>query len=294
MGIAQLGSRLGTAIFPAFVQFMILFIGWRLAWTGLGITVFLLSAIPALLFLKRRPEDMGLLPDGESPIPRDVSQVIKEVKDKKNQAAGSNQEANFTRKQVIRQSSFWFLILISSFLVFGGGGANFHFYPFVTDNGISAATAVSLLSIAAISSAGGGLFLGMLTERFSAKLILSFVMTLLAIMFFFIFWIVTIRPALYMFAVIFGVLRGGAIPLIPLIWAEFYGRESLGSIFSLSGPFRFTANALGPVFAGLCFDLLGNYHVPFTIFSFLFLISGIISYFMPGKGPRNQIPVPKK
>jgi len=65
MGIAQLGSRLGAAAFPLLAQFLILFIGWRTAWAGLGMMIFILSAVPSLLFLKRRPEDMGLLPDGE-------------------------------------------------------------------------------------------------------------------------------------------------------------------------------------------------------------------------------------
>ena len=133
----------------------------------------------------------------------------------------------------------------------------------------------------------------MLAERFPAKLILAFILMLLGVLFFFIFWIIKIKAVLFVFAVIFGVLRGGAIPLIPLIWAEFYGRESLGSIFSLSGPFRLTANALGPVFGGLCFDLLGGYFVPFIIFSSLFLVSGLISYFMPDDESRNQIPVPR-
>lgn len=289
MGIAQLGSRLGTAIFPAFVQFLIIFIGWRLAWTGLGITVFLLSAIPALLFLKRRPEDMGLLPDGDRFFPEKGEPVFRT--DKNTISPQTKPENQISRKKAMRQPIFWLLIAMSSFLLFSGAGVNFHMYPFLTDKGISPATAVFLLGIAAISSAGGGLFFGMLAERFPAKLILTAALIFLAVMFFFIFWIIKMKAMLFIFAVIFGVLRGGSMPLIPLIWAEFYGRESLGSIFSLSGPFRFTANALGPVFGGLCFDLLGSYFVPFIIFSSLFLISGLISYFMPGDGSRNQIPV---
>ena len=41
-------------------------LGWRMAWGILGVSVFLMSGIPSVLFLRRRPEDMGLLPDGAS------------------------------------------------------------------------------------------------------------------------------------------------------------------------------------------------------------------------------------
>ncbi len=44
---------------------------------------------------------------------------------------------------------------------------------------------------------------------------------------------------------------------VSVIWADFFGRRSLGSISGLANPFYFTANAIGPIFAGLCFDLLG-------------------------------------
>ena len=64
MGISQLGSRIGIAFLPLLVQYIIMTFGWRTAWVVLGLIVFTISALPALAFLKRRPEDFGLLPDG--------------------------------------------------------------------------------------------------------------------------------------------------------------------------------------------------------------------------------------
>ncbi|MHB8909177.1 MAG: MFS transporter, partial [Syntrophales bacterium] len=68
MGITRVGDRLGSTLLPLMVQFLILGLGWRMAWGTLGAVVFLMSGIPALLFLRHRPEDMGLLPDGASPV----------------------------------------------------------------------------------------------------------------------------------------------------------------------------------------------------------------------------------
>jgi len=47
MGIAKIGERLGSALLPMLIQFVILTLGWRLAWGALGAVVFLMSGIPA-------------------------------------------------------------------------------------------------------------------------------------------------------------------------------------------------------------------------------------------------------
>ncbi len=49
MGIKGIGERLGSALLPPMVQFLILALGWRMAWGVLGGVVFLISGIPALI-----------------------------------------------------------------------------------------------------------------------------------------------------------------------------------------------------------------------------------------------------
>ncbi|MCL5807724.1 MAG: hypothetical protein M1418_04075 [Deltaproteobacteria bacterium] len=65
--------------------------------------------------------------------------------------------------------------------------------------------------------------------------------------------------------------------MLPVIWADFFGRRSLGSISGLANPFYFAANAIGPIFAGLCFDFYGNYALPFYFFVAVFVVSGMIT-----------------
>jgi len=67
LGITWIGERVGSALLPLMIQFLILAYGWRTTWGVLGVVVFLLSGIPSILFLRRRPEDMGLLPDNAPP-----------------------------------------------------------------------------------------------------------------------------------------------------------------------------------------------------------------------------------
>jgi len=282
MGIAQLGSRVGTAIFPPFVQYMIVAIGWRLAWAVLGVAVFLLSAVPSLLFMKRRPEDVGLWPDGKTPVSGDETHA--------DSAGGYGpdghnlfHEDEWTREQVLRTPAFWLLNLLNCFILFSGAGINFHLFPFMTDRGIPPGSAVLILSVIAISSAVGGLILGYTAEKIRPQYLLAVVVVVLSVLFLSLFWAVT-SWFIIVFGVFFGMLRGGMMPLIPLIWADFYGRASMGTVFSLSSPLRLTANALGPIFGAVCFDFLGGYTVPFSVFAALFLLAGLTGFIIKSPG----------
>jgi len=140
---------------------------------------------------------------------------------------------------------------------------------------------------------------GFLAERFPTQFLIAANVFAGGFVIITIFWFVTagisgITGALSLVIILFltglyGMVNAGVLVLISTIWAEFFGRASLGSIYSFSSPFRWTANALGPIFAALCFDLFGSYGLPFHIFSILFLLSGILSFFM--KPPQHPVPV---
>src|SRR5689334_22511049 len=72
MSIAFSGVGVGSIVlFPA-LQAIIAAAGWRAACTALGIAVLLLLA-PLNLFVRRRPQDMGLFPDGDASAPRSAT-----------------------------------------------------------------------------------------------------------------------------------------------------------------------------------------------------------------------------
>ena len=285
MGIAQLGSRIGLAFLPPIVQIMITGFGWRPAWAMLGLIVFFISAVPSLIFLRRRPEDVGLLPDGEDPnlsTKQEGSNPEVESSTKK-----SVEDVTWSRQQILRTRSFWQLIVISCVIFFVGAGTNFHIFPFLNDNGLSPEIAVMVISVIWILSAFGGLTIGFLAERIPVKILLGASLSLLGVVFVSIFWVVTNVWLVFAFAAVYGFIRGAVLPLLSLIWVEFFGRFSSGTALGLSSVFRYTANALGPVFAAICFDLQHNYYLPFYLFSVLLLIGGIASF--RSKAPRFPV-----
>jgi len=283
MGIAWLGPRLGAAVLPVLAQYFILTQGWRFAWGALGVVVFLMSGLPSLIFLRRRPEDLGLLPDGDTVALAEKKETVQSD----HNAAESPMEPVWTRRQAIHTSAFWLLTIITSLHPFINGGINFHLFPFMTDQGISAVWAITLISTIAISGAAGAISSGFLAERFGNRILLAINGFASGLVFFGFYIAIASGTAqrsgtgvLLLLAVLYGLLHGGRMPLFSLIWADYFGRSSLGSIYSFSSPFRMTANAIGPIFAAIFFDITGRYTIPFWIFIGLFLLVGIISLYV--------------
>ncbi len=293
MGITRIGDRLGSTLLPLMVQFLILALGWRMAWGTLGVVVFLMSGIPALLFLRHRPEDMGLLPDGAAPASTENGAGDTFTEGEHVDTFGDDPEPLWTRAQATRTKAFWTLTLITSLIPFLQAGINFHIYPFLTDQGFSETTAVFVLTTIALFGMVGSPIWGMLTERFRIQHLLTANVVGNGLIFLALYLAIQFKydgalgiGIIFLLAALHGIFHGGRNPMIPVVWADFFGRRSLGSIYGLSNPFYFTANALGPIFAGLCFDLFGSYAFPFYSFVVIFFISGMVTMHMqPPKHP---------
>ena len=271
------------------VQFMIVALGWRMAWGTLGAVVFLISGIPALVFLRHRPEDMGLSPDGAT-LASDKGTIQPSGR---SDTSADDSEPVWTRAQAARTRAFWVLTTLNSLIPFAQAGINFHIYPFLTDHGFSATIAVWIITTVAVSGMAGSVAWGILAERFRIQNLLAANVIANGLIFLLFYWAIQFKfdgalgtAIIFLLAGLHGILHGGRNPMIPVIWANFFGRRSLGSIYSLGNPFYFTANAIGPVFAGLFFDLFGSYTVPFYCFASIFCVSGIITLRMqPPKRP---------
>jgi len=287
MGISQLGSRIGIGFLPLLVQYIIISYGWRTAWVVLGLVVFILSALPTLIFMKRRPEDIGLLPDGRKS-QFDTNDDDDSTSNKPDFYSAYKNEPVWTRKEVFRTRAFWQLLTVMCVIYFVGAGSNFHLFPFMTDQGIAPETAVLVITTLSIASAFGGVFFGFLAERVSIKKLLGIILVTNGLMFFSVFWMVKSLILIFSFALIYGLIRGGVLPLIFIVWADFYGRRSSGTVLGLTSPFRMTTNAAGPFFAAIFFDLFHSYWIPFSLFAALTTFAGILSFVVTPPTPSEQ------
>jgi sugar phosphate permease len=125
MAIATLGNPLGGVIFVPLTQILIDGAGWRAAWLilalgGAGIMIPL-----ALIFLRRHPEDMGLLPDGAAPVrsgPRRAASAV-----------AHDPEVSWTRHEVVRTATFWRLVFVFAVVLLGQSTVAVHRIPSFMD-----------------------------------------------------------------------------------------------------------------------------------------------------------------
>ena len=81
---------------------------------------------------------------------------------------------------------------------------------------------------------------------------------------------------LLLFAIIYGVCVGGHIVLSNVAWADYYGREFVGSIRGFLTPFTTGASALGPIIIGLAYDSTKTYTQAFNGLLLMFLLGTLV------------------
>ena len=81
-----------------------------------------------------------------------------------------------------------------------------------------------------------------------------------------------------MFAAIFvlGIGVGGVMTIQETVWADYYGRLTLGTVRSIGSTFTIVFSAGGPVFAALAFDLRGSYEVAFLAFVGTYVLAAVL------------------
>lgn len=263
MGISMSGNRVGGAVLPPLLQALIGAWGWRAGWTAAGLLVLACATLPALLLLRRRPEDEGLLPDGRRPDERPQAGPAGR------QGATESMIEGWALGGAVRTRAFWLLTAatMASYLVFAG--TNLHLLPFLLDRGISPWAAVAALSLHSAISALAGVAWGIVADRVSVRWMLCAVMGLGSLAALALLAVADDLGALA-YAVLSGCVFGGVIALTTTIFPLYFGRRSLGAIRGVTQPFLLVGNAAGPLFAGWTYDVSGAYAPVFISFAVIY------------------------
>ena len=252
MAIASLGQRIGGGAVPFLTQQIILASTWRTAATGIGLMVWALTLVPVGLWLRRQPQDMGLLPDGAQPV-EEKAQGVESGSTPRPQV-----ERSYTLKEALRTRPFWVILGAFCLTNFVNTGINFNLIPHLTDRGLTESQAATVLLVWALMSLPAILVFGVLAERFPVRILMAglaggvcggILMFLLVDSF-----------ALgLLFALIHGVAFGGSALMLQLLLANYNGSASLGALRGFILPWQMTANAMGPLGATLVYDTTGSY-----------------------------------
>jgi MFS transporter, OFA family, oxalate/formate antiporter len=275
IGLAQM---LGLVLMPLIAHFAMQAEGWRGGWLAVGSSVLLIGLLPAWLVLVRRPEDLGLLPDGGSAAPGETG-----VK-----AAASPPEPQFSRAEALRTPTFWLLSLYTVAVYPVQAGISLHQAPHILESGLSATVAATVVSTFSFTAALAGLGFGLIARPIGVRTALAISGVALggsALL------MLTIASPLqaYLAAVCFGVGIGGILTLLPLAWADYFGRSSFGAIRGAALSLQVTAQACGPLISGLLRDASGSYVLSLTFFAALSFFSAVVALLVrPPPAPRSR------
>ena len=267
-----IGNMIGNACTPLYVQFFVGRFGWRLAAFILGSTVWAVTLPPIWYFLRRSPEDMGLRLDGDQ---EDSEKVAR--RDNPASTHPARVEASLTVRQVLRHRSLYLLVTAITLLTLVGSSINLHVIPYLSDRGLGDGLAVSVMAAFSSSGAVGALMMGFIVERFPARYVLSGAF-LLGALSYIILLNVNGPMVAFIWAGYSGVVSGGMYTLTQVIFADYYGRGSLGAIRGLTSPAQMGANSLGPLAAALAFDYSGGYFSIFALYGALMAVASSIVF----------------
>jgi sugar phosphate permease len=250
IGIASMGIGFGTMILAPLVGYIVKEYGWRMGFISLGIMVLLIGESIALLVMgKTKPEDYGMLPDGEQP--RRHPEATEGVSPL---PAGS-------LRPVLVDSRFWILVAAFGLAVTVEMMAFMHQVAYAIDNNIEKVAAAASVGLVGIASILGRFFFGWLSDRlrdakYSASLGFLFMVVGIVVL------MHARTPAvLFGYAMLFGFGYGSMAPMMPVLLADRFGRHVLGASYGMLIFFITIGGGLGPLLGGLIYDHLGGYEV---------------------------------
>jgi MFS family permease len=278
LALAGMGHGLAKVGMPVLAASLILQTGWRGAWVVFGVLTVILVVGPSLLFMRRRPEDMGLLPDGGSAAQHGSSARAKEAGSARARAS-TIADVAWSRREALRTPAFWLIVTTFGVAHVGVSGLNLHVFSFVSDQGHPAMVAALVMSIIAFMQFSTPIVWGLLAERSNiARLIMAkFLIQAAGIL------LALSNPgllSLYGGFFLYGIGMGATSILSEMIWANYFGRISLGKIRGMGSFLSHAFSAGGPPFFGFLFDYTQSYFLSFRIFIGLLFFSAVLSLFL--------------
>jgi len=260
LGIAAMGTSLGGVIIPALLAWWVDTGGWRAAMENLALLTLLVITPFVWFTVRNRPQDMGLLPDGDSE-PVDVSEAAS--------------VPSMGMKDIVRTPAFWLVGLSMGcvFAAFSSMLANLG--PYAARLGNSEAAVSTIIAVLSVGGLVGKLVFGTAADRINLKFGLwgSHALLLLA------FGLLLLEPPFWVLliaATSFGLSTGGMLPVWNAMMARVFGVDSFGRAVGAMGPL--ITLCILPAFGivGRLFDATGSYSSSLQLFGGVIVFGALL------------------
>jgi len=286
ISINSAALSLGGLIMVPFSMYLLQATSWRVAWIGLGIIV--LTSLPlAYFFIRERPSDMGLNPDGDpSPSEGGANPHRRELK---GPLEVETWRESFKSAPIWQMAGSYFVCGTTTFVL------SVHFIPFaIEDRGISGTTAATIFGYMMGLNIIGALGAGLLADKIGGtKNWLALVYFMRGIGYIVLLTVDSVA-GLWIFASIAGFSWVATLPLTSSLTADVYGLKAMGTISGITFMFHQFGGFGSVLLAGLLFDITGSYVLPFAILGALLFPAAISAFSIKERkySARYQIAVP--
>lgn len=266
-GIAFMGSGIGGMVLNTLLGGWLVSYGWRASFRILAVIMFL-TAFPATLLIKERPEAMGLRPYGWKPGAKDTPSGELEGK---------------TFAEARKTAAFWAILISGMMISMGSSTLVQALSPHLTDNGYSTRFAAAMVSITMGCLAVGKVILGHLFDAWGTKRAAVFadvcgLLGILGMIF------CRFKPALVLiclgvcFACSYGSVGN------PIVTRSLFGRKDYASIVGVLSACASIGGSIAPMVNGAVYDAFGSYRPSLWLWAaFDTIVFVIFTVFLPSR-----------
>ena len=268
VGIFGASSSAGQLVFFPVLTGLAVAAGWRTGAIVLGVLALILL-IPALLWLRNDPADVGQRPRGLT----------------EGAIAHVRPPDRGVMRRAIRTSDFWFLA--GTFFICGAtsnGLVGQHFIPHAVDHGFTPIAASTALAVMGVFNFAGTIASGWLTDRLDPRKLLLVYYSFRGVSLFFLPFLhdtMTIGA----FAVLFGLDYIATVPPTVALVADRFGRHNVGVVYGWVFAAHMVGAAIAAWVAGIVRESVGDYAAAFVAAGWIAIIAGFAALAIRRKGP---------
>ena len=246
--VSSAAFGLGGVLIAPILSVIVQAWGWRWGAAIAGV-LFLVVGIPLSLTIRRSPESMGLLPDGDRPVGSGSGKdgTVKKI----------NSEVEVTLAEALRSFAFWGSVLAAGIRNGSYHAIAVHFVPLMVWKGLSQSQAALLLSVYAFLGMALTLILGWFADKANKPRLTAFILFAAAGAMF----LPIVGNSLWSLC-LFTIFFAAVETTFPLGWAvvgDLFGRKHYAQIRGYMTLFYTWGGVIGPVVAGAIFDRWNTY-----------------------------------
>ena len=244
-------------------------LGWRatVLWTGIFVTA---MTLPVAWVIRSKPEDMGLLPDGDPPGGRAATAAGRSGRGRR---PSEQAEQNFSVREALRTRAFWLLLAGVITRVSATNAVIIHIFPMLAMKGLDETTATLYVSAMFFLAIPLRFLLGVAGGRFAPRKLLFWGMNLGAVALFAL-WGLPGMWGVVVFVLGLAIVEG-VTSVNWLMVGDYFGRERFASLMGAMSVFHNVGLFVAPIFAGWVRDQTDSYALALLTFGPMFVASAL-------------------